>query len=234
MSGRTTGSLVTIDFVIVVLGVYVAVWVSSQQAAREREQRTRKVVAALRQDLRDSIAVEQKFDQALDAALAAFKAAGERGEMPPPVFLRFSGSDTPPQSPCRGVLQAQIAELMDPMLLWDICFYYEERDGTAQKYVRYAVFTENEILPRLKEDSRVFYTADRKRLAPAFDSHMDRLQEWRRDIATVHQWASCLDDRLREPSKAGASCRPLSEERSMSAGGSRDRSQPRVFLASTC
>jgi hypothetical protein len=111
-------------------------------------------------DLRDSIAVEQKFDQALDPALTAFKAARERGETPPPVFLRISGSDTPPRSPCLGVLQAQIAELMDPTLLWEICFYYE-RDGTAQKYVRYAVFTENEVLPRLKEDSRVFYTADR-------------------------------------------------------------------------
>jgi hypothetical protein len=63
---------VTIDFLIVVLGVYVAVWVSSQQAAREREQRTGKVVAALRQDLRDSIAVDQKFDRALDRAFAAF------------------------------------------------------------------------------------------------------------------------------------------------------------------
>ena len=199
---------VTIDFVIVVLGVYVAVWVSNQQAAREREQRTGKVVAALRQDLRDSIAVEQKFDQELDPAFAAFNAARERGETPPPVFLRISGSDTPPRSPCLGVLQAQIAELIDPTLLWELCFYYDERDGIGQKFVRYAVFTENEILPRLKEDPRVFYTEDRKRLAPAFDSHMDRLQEWRRDVATLHQWARCLDDRLREPSKAGPSCRP--------------------------
>ena len=199
---------VTIDFVIVVLGVYVAVWVSNQQAAREREQRTGKVVAALRQDLRDSIAVEEQFDQKLDPALATFNAARERGETPPPVFLRISGSDTPPRSPCLGVLQAQIAELIDPTLLWELCFYYDERDGTGQKFVRYTVFTENEILPRLKDDPQVFYTEDRKRLAPAFDSHMDRLQEWRRDIATLHQWARCLDNRLREPSKAGPSCRP--------------------------
>lgn len=199
---------VTIDFIIVVLGVYVAVWVSSQQAMRDREQRTKKLVAALRQDMRDSTAVEETFDQALEPALTAFKAARERGETPPPVFLRFSGSDLPPESPCRGVLQAQIAELMDPTLLWEVCFYYDERDGTAQKFVRYAVFTENEILPRLKEDSRAFYTADRKRLAPQFESHMDRLQEWRRDVATLHQWARCLDDRLREPSNAGPSCRP--------------------------
>ena len=199
---------VTIDFLIVVLGVYVAVWVSNQQAAREREQRTGKVVAALRQDLRDSSAVEEKFDQKLDPAFAAFNAARERGETPPPVFLRISGSDTPPRSPCLGVLQAQIAELIDPTLLWELCFYYDERDGTGQKFVRYTVFTESEILPRLKDDPRVFYTEDRKRLAPAFDSHMDRLQEWRRDIATLHQWARCLDDRLREPSQAGPSCRP--------------------------
>ena len=199
---------VTIDFLIVVLGVYVAVWVSNQQAAREREQRTGKVVAALRQDLRDSSAVEEKFDQKLDPAFAAFNAARERGETPPPVFLRVSGSDTPPRSPCLGVLQAQIAELIDPTLLWELCFYYDERDGIGAKFVRYTLFTENEILPRLKDDPRVFYTEDRKRLAPAFDSHMDRLQEWRRDIATLHQWARCLDDRLREPSQAGPSCRP--------------------------
>ena len=199
---------VTIDFVVVVLGVYVAVWVSNQQAASGREERTSKVVAALRQDLRDSIAVDHKFDEALVPSLAAFNAARERGETPPPVFLRISGADTPPRSPCLGVLQAQIAELIEPTLLWELCFYYDERDGIGQKYVRYAVFTENEILPRLKEDSRVFYTEDPKRLAPAFESHMDRLHEWRRDVAILLQWARCLDDRLREPSKAGASCRP--------------------------
>ena len=200
---------VAIDFVIVVLGVYVAVWAGNRQAARADEQRTRKVVAALRQDLRDSIAVEQKFDQLLDPAFAAFSAARERGETPPPVFLRISGSDTPPRSPCSGMLQAQISELIDPTLLWEICFYYDERDGVGQKFVRYAVFTENEILPRMKEDPRVFYTEDRKHLAPAFESHMDRLREWRRDTAVLHKWALCLDERLREPSTAAPSCRPV-------------------------
>jgi len=199
---------VAIDFVIVVLGVYVAVWVSNQQAAHERSERIGKVVAALRQDLRDSIAVEQTFDQKLDPALAAFKSARERGETTPPVFLRISGADTPPRSPCLGVHQAQIAELIEPALLWELCFYYDERDGIGQKFVRYTLFTENEILPRMKEDPRVFYTEDRQRLAPAFEAHMDRLQEWRRDLATLQQWARCLDDRLREPSTPGPSCRP--------------------------
>ncbi len=199
---------VAIDFVIVVLGVYVAVWVSGQQAARDREQRTRKVVAALQEDLRDGLAAEDQFEAALVPALAAFTAGRARGETPAPVFLRISGSDTAPRNPCFGVLQSQLADILDPKLLWELCFYYDERDGLGQKFVRYTVFTENEILPRLKGDSSVFYTDGGTRLAPVFASHMDRLQEWRRDVAVMHQWARCLEGRLNEPSKAGASCRP--------------------------
>ena len=211
---------VAIDFVIVVLGVYVAVWVGSRQAARDQEQRTAKVVVALRQDLRDSIAVEEKFDQALEPAFKAFNAARERGEMPPPVYLRISGSDTPPRSPCVGMLQGEIVALIDPALLWEICFYYDERDGVGQKFVRYSVFTENEILPRLKGNTRAFYTEDKARLAPAFEAYVDRLQAWRRDVARLHQWARCLDDRLREPSAPGPSCRPT-------VGGTIDVGGPR-------
>lgn len=199
---------VAVEFVIVVLGVYVAVWVGDRQRLREQKVRTDKVVAALRQDLRDSIAVGRVFDHKLNSAFAAFDAARSRGEMPPPVFLRLSRSDTPPKSPCEGVFRAGLAELMDPALLWDLCFYYDERDGTGRKFVRYTVFTENEILPRLKGDPRAFYTSDGRNLAPAFASHVDRLQEWRRDSAVLDEWAQCLDVRLGQASLPGPSCRP--------------------------
>ena len=211
---------VAIDFLIVVLGVYVAMWAGDIQSARERRQRTEKVVQALRRDLRDSLKVDEVFEQRLENAFTDFKTARQRGETPPPVFLRISGSDTPPRSPCQGVLQAQLAELMDPALLFELCFYYDERDGVGQKFVRYATFTENEILPKMKEDSRVFYSEDSKRLKPAFDAHMDRLREWRRDIATLHRWARCLDERLSDASMPGKSCRP-------SVGGTIDVGGPK-------
>jgi hypothetical protein len=197
-----------IDFLIVVLGVYVAMWAGDVQSARQQRQRTAKVVDALRQDMRDSLAVEKVFDDALDKAFSGFDAARQRGEMPPPVFLRISGSDVPPRSPCQGVLQEQLAEVLEPELLFELCFYYDERDGLGQKYVRYAVFLENEILPRMKQDRQVFYIDGGKRLAPSFEAHMDRLQEWRRDLTVLHQWSRCLDGRLSAPSSPGSSCRP--------------------------
>ena len=104
--------------------------------------------------------------------------------------------------------RGQLAELIDPTLLFELCFYYDERDGLGQKFVRYAVFTENEVLPRLKGPPKAFYTDDGTRLAPAFESHVDRLREWRRDLATLQTWAQCLDNRLNDPSKPGGSCRP--------------------------
>ncbi|CAN5742627.1 hypothetical protein BH18ACI5_BH18ACI5_09390 [soil metagenome] len=197
-----------IDFLIVVVGVYVAMWASDMQSARLQRQRTAKVVDALRQDLRDSLAVEKVFDDALEKAFSGFDAARQRGEMPPPVFLRISGSDVPPRSPCQGVLQEQLAEVIEPELLFELCFYYDERDGLGQKYVRYAVFLENEILPRMKQTSQVFYMDGGQRLAPAFEAHMDRLQEWRRESAVLREWSRCLDGRLSAPSSSVRSCRP--------------------------
>jgi hypothetical protein len=197
-----------IDFLIVVLGVYVAMWAGDMQSARQQRQRTAKVVDALRQDLRDSLAVVKVFDDAIEKGVSGFDAARQRGEMPPPVFLRISGSDVPPRSPCQGVLQEQLAEVIEPALLFELCFYYDERDGLGQKYVRYAVFLENEILPRMKQDPQVFYIDGGKRLAPAFEAHMDRLQEWRRDSAVLREWSRCLDGRLSEPSSPGRTCRP--------------------------
>ena len=44
---------VAIDFIIVVLGVYVALWAGDLQAARERRQRTAKVVSKLMKDDRE-------------------------------------------------------------------------------------------------------------------------------------------------------------------------------------
>ena len=198
---------VALDFAIVVVGVYVAVWVGNFQRSNEQRHQTDKMVAALRQDLRDSAAVAEMFNRTLDGAFSAFESARRRGEMPAPVYLRVSGSDTPPRSPCLGVLQAQLAELIEPTLLFELCFYYDERDGVGQKFVRYTVFTESEVLPRM-EDPRAFYTDGGKRLAPAFDSHMNRLKEWRRDVARLHAWARCLDERLGAPASSGTSCRP--------------------------
>lgn len=90
------------------------------------------------------------------------------------------------------MLQTQIADLIDPALLWEFCFYFDEHDGIGDKYVRYVTFVEAEILPRLKGDPSAFYGEDGA-LAPAFAANVDRLREWRRDSHRLVGWAQCLE-----------------------------------------
>ena len=199
---------VLIEFVIVVLGVFVGLQVNNWNTDRDRNARTAKIVEAVRRDLRDANDVETSFGRGTDEALVAFDAARRRGEFPPPVFLRFPGSDTPPNNVWQAVLQSQLADLIDPNLLFELGFYYAERAGLGVKFVRYTEFTETQILPRLKQDPRVFYRADGSRLAPEFEAHMDRLRERRKEFAVLNKWATCLDKRLDTPREPGPSCRP--------------------------
>jgi len=195
-----------LDFLIVVVGVFVGLQVNNWNAARATTARTAKIVAALQRDFADVAAVETAFDDKIAAAFAAYDGARAKGEQPPPVFFRVAGADTPPKSPCRGMLQTQIAELIDPALLWELCFYFDERDGVAEKYVRYVIFVESEILPRLKGEASAFYAADGS-LAPAFAANVDRLREWRRDSHRLARWSQCLRQRLNAASAPGPSCR---------------------------
>ena len=198
----------TVDFLIVVGGVFVGLQVSNWNADRERTERTGKIVQAIRRDLGDAIDVETAFGRNVDAAFLAFDAARNRGEYPPPVFLRIPGSDTPPKNIWEAVLQSQLSDLIEPSLLFELGFYYDEREGLGAKFLRYAEFTENEILPRLKEDPRVFYTTDGSRLAPMFEAHVDRLRERQKEFEVLNTWARCLDKQLSSPQQPGKSCRP--------------------------
>jgi hypothetical protein len=192
----------------VVVGVFVGIQVSNWNASRIEARRTSQVIQALREDVRDALAVEEKFLAEVDAGLAAFDAASERGETPPPYVFRIYGSDTPPQYVWQAAQQSQLAELVHPNLLFELAFFYSERDGIGVKYERYAIFVENEVLPRLKEDPAVFYNTDHSRLLPIFEANMDRLREWSTFVAGMRDWGQCLDRRFAEPLVARESCRP--------------------------
>ena len=90
--------------------------------------------------------------------------------------------------------------------MFDLGFYYSEREGIGLKYVRYAEFVEREILPRLDDPASFYDTAGK--LKPEFVQNMDRLREWARygDVLIVS--STCLQQRLKQPTRPGASCRP--------------------------
>jgi hypothetical protein len=198
---------VALDFVIVVIGVFIGIQVSNWNNAAAERQKTALVVGALRKDLRDGVGVEERFLAEVRAGLAAFEKARARGEKPAPYFFRIAGSDTGPTSVWQAATQSRLADLIHPTLLFDLGFYYSERDGIGAKYTRYTTFVENEILPRLNEGPTAFYS-DGGELKPEFAANIDRLREWQSFLHATVNSAKCLDERLAEPTKAAKSCRP--------------------------
>lgn len=199
---------VAVDFAIVVIGVYTAVWVQGFQDRTEENRRKAQVITTMRADITDSTRVEVSFDVAITDGIARWQDDFEAGLMPPPYFFRTPGSDTPPIKTWDALLNMNVGELLPPPLVFDLAFYYSEREGVANKYLRYVTFVENDILPHMEEDSSVFYVEDGSRLKSEYISSMKRLASWAREARNNMLWGKCLDEKLNTPDEAEGSCAP--------------------------
>ena len=198
---------VALDFLIVVVGVFIGLQVANWNDARGDRARRVQVTQTLLTDLQDSRAVQHNiFIAPINDGLEEWRAAYERGAKPPPPYLRISGSGIAPDT-WTMLQQEQLTELFDPVTLFDLGYYYSELQGWGHKYIRYLTFFENEILPNLSEDPSVFYTDDGQRLKPEYAASMDRLAEIAGDGEVLRQWAGCLIYRIETKQAFNTLCR---------------------------
>lgn len=196
---------VVIDFLIVVLGVYVGLQVNLWNEARVEATQRQQIIDALVTSLNDSIGVQERFVAEIETGMSDWNAAYARGEMPPPFFYRFDGSDTPPDV-WSTFQQMQLTELFDPATLFDLMFFYSELNGIGQKYVRYVTFVEDALLPGLGRGLDVFYDAD-GHLQPRYRANMDRLVDYQLENQRMTAWAKCLVYRLESKRTFKETCR---------------------------
>ncbi len=194
------------ELVVVFLGVYGAFWVENYRDQQDQIDRTEQVILALQQDLRDYVEVTDAFNKHVEDGLRDWAGARESGEAPAPFVFRIYGAETPPLSTWEVVRQAGLAELLQANLLYELGFFYNEIAGMGARYIRYAEFTESEVLPLAKIGSASFYSADGK-LLPRFAAHMDRLRELGNFMGESVEWASCILERLESADERTATCR---------------------------
>lgn len=194
-----------IDFLIVVVGVFVGLQVNLWNEARVEAQRRQQIIDALVTNLDDAIGVHEGFIAEIDAGLSDWKTAFEKGEKPPPFFFRIDGSDTAPDA-WSTFEQMELTELFDAVTLFDLTFFYSELGGIGRKYIRYVTFVENEVLPGLIRGEDAFYDAG-GRLRPEYRSNMDRLRDYRNEAHRMNDWAECLVYRLEADRRFEQTCR---------------------------
>ena len=186
---------VCVELVVVVVGVFVGIQVANWNETRLEAARKQQIVEALITDINDSIDVHQQFIDDIDSGLREWELAFARGEKPAPYYFRISGSDIAPDT--WGTLQEmQLAELFDPVTLFDLSFYYSELGGVGRKYVRYVTFVEENVLPYAEVQAAIFYEDGKSSLKPIFRANMDRLRDFRDESGRLMKWAQCLVFRL--------------------------------------
>lgn len=199
---------IAIDFVIVVVGVFLGIQIGNWNAQRIEAQRRGQIIDALVTNLSDAISVQERFVAEIESGLSEWDRAYERGETPPPFFYRLEGSDMAPDT-WSTFEQMQLADLFDPVTLFDLTYFYSELDGIGRKYVRYVTFLEDEVLPGVIAGEEYFYDAD-GRLKSRFRANMDRLREYQRDNMLMTRWAECLVYRLEAERTFEQNCRRAS------------------------
>lgn len=196
---------VLLDFLIVVLGVFVGLQVNNWNEARLEAVRRAQIVDALVTNLNDARAVQTRFVAEIETGLSEWQEAYNNGERPAPFYYRIEGSDTAPDV-WSTFEQMQLTDLFDPVTLFDLAFFYSELSGVGRKYVRYVTFVEGRLLPQLIEGEDGFYDA-RGRLRPEFRANMDRLREYQQETIRLTEWANCLVYRLRARETFQQTCR---------------------------
>jgi len=196
---------VVLEFIIVVAGVYSAVWIEGHQSREAERQQTAEVIETLRGDLLNSGTVERRFITTIDAGLEEWTAAYEAGERPSPYYFRIPGSDTAPTNTWETLLSMGVGEVFRPDLVFDLAFFFTERQGVGRRYVRYVEFVEDEILPFYGTDTSVFYL-ENGQLRPEFAANLERLREYRNEAESLIIWSNCLNLRLESPRDSELSC----------------------------
>ena len=199
-----------LEFVIVVVGVFVGLQAQQWSEERENRQRLQRIVVALKADMADARRVEARFQSEIERGLAAFDEARRQGMRPPPYVYQIRGSDTAPQLIWGTLQDAGLGELLDPNLLFELSHFYSERDGIGVKVTRYMESIENRVLPYIDGDPDFFYDLTSGRMRPEYTATMDRLREWMRYSTTLAPWSECLEKRLDTASMPGESCRSWS------------------------
>ena len=140
-------SAVALEFVVVVVGVYVGLQAQEWREDVADRERLDRIVDAIKADLADARRVEEAFWTEIQAGLAEFDEASERGERPPPFIYRIDGSDTAPNLIWGSLQEAGLGELIDPELLFELSYLYSERGGIGVKVTRYMQSIEVAVLP---------------------------------------------------------------------------------------
>jgi len=182
------------ELIVVFMGVTAAFALENFRQAREEASYRAQMVSALRASLDDWAGHGAEIDRSTGLLLRNFDAATKRGERAPVPIYRETGGERPPTRAWDGIVATGAARALDPKLFFQLARFYNRADSFGERYIRYNVFTETQVLPYLGERDR-FY-AGNGHLKPEYAAYVERLRDLNREQHSQVIEAAKLRDSL--------------------------------------
>ncbi len=163
------------ELFVVVVGVMLGMAASRWAAERDDREYRRQILVSLDQTLHDYEYQCGRIHDQIIASLAEFGRRTAKGERPPPPVIVFPGMERPPTRAWEAVVATGVARSIDPELMFRLATHFDRADSWGDKYQRYNVLTEQQILPH-EGNSAHFYGPGGK-LKPMFAAHIGRLRD---------------------------------------------------------
>jgi hypothetical protein len=174
------------ELLIIFAGVYGAFWVEGHQQDREDRERALTILVALQAELTVLAEHGPVVRDAIRSALDEYDLAEEAGRTAVPAFYREPQAETPSTSVWRATVASGGVNLLDPEFFFSLAAFYNRVESFSERYLRYNVFTEREVLPLLSQGAEAFYDPQTGTLDPNFAVHMDQLRTlWEESSAIV-------------------------------------------------
>jgi len=162
------------ELVLVFAGVYAAFWLNSYQQHQQDAKRRDQILAALEQQLRESIESGKISGAKQDQTAAEFRRALDAGQMPPLHPFTFTTDYNPGDN--AALLQSGGIELLDVKTLMALRGVESVIRWGLSRMADYKKFSEELIVPNLDQDISFFYDPATKKLRKRFEMYPEALQ----------------------------------------------------------
>lgn len=173
---RQTILRLTLELAVVFIGVTAAFAMENWRSDATEQRYRSQMVAALSQSIEGLAAHNQDIQHMIERDVGAFDAALARGERPAPPVYRERGAERPPRA-FDGIVATGVARALSPDLYFKLVEYFNRVDSWGDRYARYAVFTEERVLPNMNDDdTSAFYTPNGE-LRSEYREYVNRLRD---------------------------------------------------------
>lgn len=149
------------ELIIVFFGVLLAFIASDWTTKRSQQQRFEKTLNVLQREIFDFVTYSPIPIQAMEDSLQQYRRKRLTGDYPQPAYYREPRASGAPTSAWEALLASGAYEILDPLLFYEMTIYYNRVLSVNTKFNRYMLRCEEWIIPKLHEDSKIFYNGEK-------------------------------------------------------------------------